>query len=145
MSYEHLEELRGRRGEKILLFLTVENLVGVIIAALPVYLATQHTHIVLRIALLAIAAAIGYGLTVEVGGLAAYERVLWRARGVLRRRMVGLRITPEQLGGGAQTVRDAQVLALDSPIRALRGRSLRRADGRAVPDTLVTTSQPDTR
>src|SRR5215210_2586522 len=45
------------------------------------------------------AGEVGVLATLEVGGLAFYERVTWAVRGTIARRATGERITPEQLIG----------------------------------------------
>ena len=110
MAYEQLEEIRGRKGEKIVLFLTVENLVGVVCLALPVYLATTSAPFLVRLVLLALAGVLGYVATVEIGGLALYARVSWLVRGWLRRR------ADQFSGGGGTTPRADRALRVGGAI-----------------------------
>ena len=118
MAYEQLEEIRGRKGEKILLFLTVENLVGVVCLALPLYLATSAAPFLVRLVLLALASTLGYLVTIEIGGLALYERVVWTGRGWLRRRVLDGHLSPEQLSTGGSTVRADRALRVGGAIAA---------------------------
>ena len=143
MPYEHLEELRGRKGEKIVLFLTVENLVGIVLVSLPIYLATTSTPFVLRLGLLGLSATIGYLLTVEIGGLTAYERVGWLLRGLLRRQMLGSTLTPEQLAGSAQTLRGQPITPLDGPIRRAAPRTIRLSPVALSDDGAARQHEPD--
>jgi hypothetical protein len=116
MAYLQLEELTSRKGEKILLFLTAENMAGVALTTLPVYVLTTSSPFLLRLLLLLGATAVGFVATWELGGLALYERVLWQLRGLLRRRMGGSQLTPEQLLGGRMAVDLTPPLRLDGPI-----------------------------
>ena len=77
MAYHQLEDLTSRKREKVALFLTAENMAGLLAVALPCYLGTAHVELWLRIPILITAAALGVALTSEVQGLALYERVLW--------------------------------------------------------------------
>src|SRR5688500_16942950 len=105
MPYQHIEQITERKGEKIAMFLTLENATGMIITAMPVYIVTGAMPFVLRVMLMAAAATLGIVATLDIGGMPLYERVLWRVRGVLRQRVNGRRITPEQLVGAAAAVR----------------------------------------
>lgn len=87
MAYQQLEELTSRKREKVALFLTAENMAGLLSIGLPAYLLTGHTSLWLRILILFAAAGLGVALTSEISGLAFYERVLWWARGRARRLM----------------------------------------------------------
>lgn len=117
MSYHHIEQITERKGEKIALFLTAENAAGMMLVALPVYLISSGMPFWLRLIALATAAALGVVATLDVGGMALYERVIWRARGLIRRRLLGRRITPEMLAGAARPARRERVLRAGGPIR----------------------------
>ena len=57
MPYQQLEEIRSRKKEKVALFLTAENLAGLMVTTMPVYVATANFHSFgLRMLLLALAA-----------------------------------------------------------------------------------------
>jgi hypothetical protein len=120
MPYQQLEELTSRRREKVALFLTAENMAGLLAVGLPAYIGTTEvTSIWLRILILIAAAVLGVALTSEVHGMAFYERVLWWLRGQTRRRMTGAMIRPAEFTT-APTVQGDRALPLGGPLR--RGR-----------------------
>jgi hypothetical protein len=96
MAYPQLEDLCSRKREKVALFLTAENMAGVLAIALPAYSATLQTTFWLRLLILLAACVLGLVLTSEINGLACYERVLWRVRGWARRRTVGATLRPAE-------------------------------------------------
>ena len=134
MAYEQLEEIRSRKREKVALFLTAENMGGLLIATLPVYIATaQFQSFFLRIVLLAMAATFGVIITLEYGGLALYERMLWRIRGFMRVQTSGAVLTPDQFSP-TPVATHVQVLPVNGPIRAVpTEQSAARSRTRAVP------------
>ena len=95
MAYLQLEELTSRKREKVALFLTAENMAGLLAVGLPAYVVTSHTSLWLRILILLAAAALGVALTSEINGLAFYERVLWWLRG-RGRRLAGRVLRPAE-------------------------------------------------
>lgn len=117
MPYEQLEEIQSRRGEKIAMFLTLENAVGLILVAFPAYLVSAGMPFLLRVLIVLTAAALGVLATVEVGGMTAYARLLWAARGIIRRRIQGDRITPSQLVGAPTLAQADRPLPRGGPIR----------------------------
>ena len=144
MSYQHIEEIQGRKSEKIALFLTVENAAGLILAALPAYIISAGMPFLLRVLIVGTAALLGFALTLDVGGLAFYERLMWRVRGSLRRRVGSQIITPDALVG-AVAIRHDRPLRVGGPIQVRReGRALamrvapqprqRRADTAPLPE-----------
>lgn len=114
--YQQIEELRSRGGEKVALFLTAANMGGMMICVLPMFLLTVDAPVVVRIALLLLAAFTGYSVTLEVRGLALYERLLWSGRGVLRRRVQHGRITPDMFPGTMTRVFAEQPIIIGGPI-----------------------------
>src|SRR6476619_4866431 len=99
MPYRMLEELQNRRKEKVAIFLTFENIVGLILVFFPVFLGASAFPLIIRGPLCIGAALLGVAATLEVHGLPIYEQLLWRARGFLRVRTQGQIITPENLTG----------------------------------------------
>src|SRR3954470_10074238 len=87
MSYRMLEELQNRRKEKVAIFLTFENIVGLILVFFPVFLGTSAFPLIIRAPLCIGAAMLGVMATLDVQGLPIYAHLLWRARGYLRLRM----------------------------------------------------------
>ena len=116
MPVSQIEEIKNRSDEKIALFLTAENGMGLLGGALPTYILTQALPFLLHVLLILVAAGLGVALTVRVGGLALYERGFWQVRGWLRRRLRGGRITPEQLIGGRTVVQADRALLVRGPI-----------------------------
>lgn len=117
MPYDHLEEIQSRRSEKIAMFLTLENAFGLILVAFPAYLISAGMPFALRVLIVLTAAALGVLATLELSGMTFYERVLWSARGLFRRRLQGERITPTQLIGAAAVVHADRPLLRGGPIR----------------------------
>lgn len=105
MSYEHIEQIRDRADEKVALFLTAHNMLGLVIGALPPYLLTQHMPFALRAVLIIGLGTLGVIATLDVGGLPLYGRLAWRVRGAIRARSEGRRVTPELLQGATATER----------------------------------------
>jgi hypothetical protein len=99
MPYRMLEELQNRRKEKVAIFLTFENIVGLILVFFPVFLGSGAFPLLIRAPLCIGAAILGVTATLDVHGLPIYEQVLWRARGFLRIRTQGQVITPDHLTG----------------------------------------------
>ncbi len=119
MAYEQLEEIRSRKREKVALFLTAENMGGLLLATLPVYLATaQFQSFFLRVSLLIMAAVLGVTITLEVAGLPMYERLLWRVRGFMRVKTAGAMLTPDQFSP-VPVATHVQILPVDGPIRVV--------------------------
>lgn len=126
MSYRMLEELQNRRKEKVAIFLTFENIVGLILVFFPVFLSSGGLPLLLRAPLCLAAAVLGVALTLDMHGLAIYERALWQARGMVRLRTRGRVITPDDLAGAVAPETAERPLPLDGPIHAVeRARALR--------------------
>jgi hypothetical protein len=111
MPHEMIDEIQSRKGEKVALFLTFENAAGLILGVMPAFMLSGAMPWWLRILIVVAAGAVGVLATLEVGGLAFYERLIWAARGGIAGRTAGDRITPEQLVGaravGRRTMRRA--------------------------------------
>jgi hypothetical protein len=116
MAYRMLEELQNRRKEKVAIFLTFENIVGLIIVFFPVFLGTSAFPLLIRAPLCIGAAVLGVMATLDVHGLPLYEQVLWRARGFLRLQTQGQVITPDQLTGAVMLDAPDRPLPLGGPI-----------------------------
>ena len=116
MAYRMLEELQNRRKEKVAIFLTFENIVGLIIVFFPVFLGTSAFPLMIRGPLCIGAAILGVMATLDVHGLPVYEQLLWRARGFLRLRTQGQVITPDHLTGAVLHDAPDRPLPLDGPI-----------------------------
>jgi hypothetical protein len=119
MAYRMLEELQNRRKEKVAIFLTFENIVGLIIVFFPVFLGSGAFPLLIRAPLCIGAAILGVTATLDVHGLPIYEQLLWRARGYLRLRTHGQIITPEGLTGAVLHDAPERPLPLGGPIFAV--------------------------
>lgn len=75
MPHEMIDEIQSRKGEKVALFLTFENAAGLILGVLPAFILSGALPWWLRILIVLAAGAVGVLATLEVGGLAFYERV----------------------------------------------------------------------
>ena len=136
MAYRMLEELQNRRKEKVAIFLTFENIVGLIIVFFPVFLGSSAFPLIVRAPLCIGAAILGVTATLDVHGLPVYEQVLWRVRGSLRLRTHGQIITPEHLTGAVMLGAPERPLPLGGPIHVVE-----RAQVLAEPAQLVARPQ----
>jgi hypothetical protein len=114
-----IDEIQSRKGEKVALFLTFENAAGLILGVLPAFILSAAMPWWLRILIVLASGVVGVLATLEVGGLAFYERVTWAIRGTIAKRAEGDRITPEQLIGAPTVGRRDRALPIDGPIRAV--------------------------
>lgn len=119
MPYCMIEELQSRRKEKVAVFLTFENIVGLIVVFFPIFLGSGGLPLLIRAPLCAAAAVLGVAVTLEVHGLPIYEQALWRARGAIRLRLRGNLIAPDELGSAAIHDTSERPLAVDGPIQAV--------------------------
>ncbi|NCC32042.1 MAG: hypothetical protein EOM24_08470 [Chloroflexia bacterium] len=126
MPYRMLEELHNRRKEKVAVLLTFEHLVGIILVVLPCVVVSAGLPLLVRAPLIIGAALLGLALTLDVGGMAIYEHLLWQLRGQLRMRMHGRIITPEMLTGTVPNERGERPLAVDGPVQIVRDPRQRR-------------------
>lgn len=129
MPYRMLEEFQSRRKEKVAAFLTFENIVGLILVTFPFFVGSAGLPLLIRAPLVLGAALFGVFVTLDIGGLPLYEKLLWRVRGLIRMRTRGDLITPEDLTGAARSDDQDRPLAVDGPIQIVtrdrRQRSLR--------------------
>ncbi len=119
MPYEHIEQIHERKGEKVALMLTAENMAGLIIGALPIYLLTASLPFWLRAITLILSASLGVMATLDMGGMTPAARIAWMVRGTLRLRLHGTQMMPEHLPGAIPTRRQARALRAQGPIQAL--------------------------
>lgn len=98
MPYTPISNL-SRRGEKLAPFITVQNAVGMVALGGFGWLVASPFPGFLRFLVMALFAAVGYLVTVDVRGMSMYERVLWRLRGQFRRLLHGNAISPDDLPG----------------------------------------------
>ena len=119
MSHEMIDEIQSRKGEKVALFLTFENAAGLILGVLPAFMLSGMLPWWLRILIVVAAGVVGVLATLEVGGLAFYERVVWAVRGAIAQRAAGDRISPEQIVGARAVGRRDRALPIDGPVRAV--------------------------
>ena len=132
MAYRMLEELQNRRKEKVAIFLTFENIVGLIIVFFPVFLGTGAFPLLIRGPLCIGAAILGVTATLDVHGLPIYEQLLWRVRGYLRLRTHGQIITPDHLTGAVMLDAPERPLPLGGPIHAVERAQLLAQPGQLV-------------
>ena len=107
MAYEPITAILSRRDEKVALFLSIENLTGILLVGLPGFLLSNRIDSGWRAVLLVGLALIGYALTVRYRGMALYERAIWQVRGMVRGWNRGVLVQPEDLPGGAFSPRVA--------------------------------------
>jgi hypothetical protein len=138
MAYRMLEELQNRRKEKVAIFLTFENIVGLILVFFPVFLGTSAFPLMIRAPLCIGAAIFGVAATLEVHGLPIYEQLLWRARGYIRLRTHGQIITPDHLTGAVLHDAPDRPLPLGGPISVVERAQLLGLPGQRIaqPGTL---------
>jgi hypothetical protein len=119
MPYFQIEQIHERKGEKVALMLTAENMAGLVIGVLPLYLISGGWSFWLRATVMVLGGVLGVLATLDIGGLTPAERVIWLVRGFIRLRIYGNRITPEQLPGAAPAHREPRVLRANGPVRVL--------------------------
>lgn len=120
--YRQLEEIRDRKGEKIVLFFTLENVVGAGLGALVglILLGTLTGTLLVGGLAAILLGGVGLLLTLDHGGLAGYARLLWWLRGRLRQATRGARWHPDDLAGARATTRRDRPLPVDGPVRVVR-------------------------
>ena len=121
MPYPQLEELTSRKREKVALFLTAENMAGLLAVGLPAYIGTLETTFSLRILILIAAAVLGVMITSDINGMAFYERVLWWVRGRLRRQVTGGVLRPAEFTA-VPVVQGDRAVPLGGPVRRAKWR-----------------------
>jgi hypothetical protein len=104
-----------RKSSKVALFLTFEQAAGFVLGALPAFILTRGMAWWLQVLIVLVAAGLGLGMTVEIQGLAFYERMLWLVRGLIATRLHGDHMTPADLIG-------ARPIGQREPARAVSGR-----------------------
>jgi hypothetical protein len=129
MPYRTIENMT-RRGEKIAPFLTIENLVGLLISGTLGYVLKASLEGVWQFAFMAGCMGLGYLATLEVQGIVRYQRVIWRLRGSVASLVRGRALTPTDLPGSALQ-RHVTVVRLGGSVRL-------RPD--TVPDTVPITT-----
>ena len=97
MPYDQIEELQSRRNEKVILFLTFEAVIAALAGGGLAYLVTGALPSILRLVVCLAVAGAGVALTVELGGLPLYQRLLWWLRGTVRELRQGRVIDPDSL------------------------------------------------
>ena len=127
MPYESIEQIQTRGYEKIAQFLTVQQLFGVIALLLPGIAVTTNMDGLMRFVVLALCVVLGYLLATDVRGMAPYQRLFWRLRGVVSMAVRGRTLEATDLPG---TVSDVQI-----PIQQSGGsiRRVRSADLAPLP------------
>jgi len=144
MVYDQLEEIRDRKGEKIFLFLTLENTVGAGMGAVAGLIGGNALtgSMLVGLVLAGLLGLVGLVITIDHQGLARYERLGWLLQGLMRRMSGGRSITPEQLAGARATTRRDRPLQIGGAVQIVRRESGRR---RAVsaPDPLTPTNPTD--
>lgn len=97
--YEHIEQLNDRKKEKLALFLTLENMAGLLVAAGPIFIISTAWPLPSRLLALLLSATVGVVATLDRQGMPLYRRVSWRVQGwvwVLTQRRT---LRPELLRG----------------------------------------------
>lgn len=121
MPHEMIDEIQSRKGEKVAIFLTMENATGLVLGAIPGFLTTFRTMPWYLCFLITITAgALGFLATIEIGGMAFYERLVWWVRGYLKQWMTNPRITPEEITGASVIGQRDAALPLGGPVRLVR-------------------------
>jgi hypothetical protein len=115
MPYRVIENMT-RRGEKIAPFLTVENLVGLMISGTISYVLKASLEGLWQFAFMAGCMGLGYFATTESQGMARYQRVLYRLRGCVVSLARGRLIAPSDLPGSAPQLH-ATVVQRDGLVR----------------------------
>ena len=111
MPYRMLEELQSRKKEKVAMFLTFENIVGLILLGFSVLIGSASLPLLVRAPLVAGTVLLGVFLILEAQSLPIYERVLWSVRGMIRIRTTGGILAPEDLARAVRTPTQERALA----------------------------------
>ena len=120
MPYRMLEEIQDRRKEKVAVFLTTQNIFGLVIMVVPTYVLTAGLPLLLRGLALILGAAIGFAVTLDHDGLPLYEKGLWLVRGIIRRALNGTVMTPESLMGAIVGHQQDRAIQVDGPIQPIQ-------------------------
>ena len=115
MPYRTIENMT-RRGEKIAPFLTVENLVGLMISGTISYVLKASLEGIWQFVLMAVCMGMGYFATTESQGMVRYQRVMYRLRGSVVSLARGRLIAPNDLPGSAPQIQ-ATVMQRDGLVR----------------------------
>jgi hypothetical protein len=124
MPYTHIPQIGDRRNEKMAVFLTAENVAGLLCFAGPVYILSAGWPLLPRMIALIVAAVLGVGLTIPVAGMPLYVRLLWYVRGLLWQWRYGSDVRPEHLEGASR--RHTRTVILPASGLARSGRRRRR-------------------
>lgn len=119
MPYQQLPQIDDRKSEKLAVFLTVENMLGLAAIGGPVYLLSSGWPLLIRAAALLLAAVVGVALTVPVAGMPLYMHAYWLLRGLIWRQFVGDDLTPDQLAGAVPTQRRSVALPVGGVARTI--------------------------
>ncbi len=122
-----IEELTSRKQEKIATFLTFESIVAVLLTFMPLFMISTNWPIVVRIPACLVAALAGYAMTLELRGLPLYEHLTWTTRGLLRLRLHGNRVAPEDLPGAVPVSGQDRIIAASGPITLVQREALAQA------------------
>jgi hypothetical protein len=117
MPYQQLPQINDRKSEKLAVFLTVENMVGLALVAGPVFLISDAWPLLLRALAILVAAIVGVTLTVPISGLPLYMQTYWLLRGLVYTRFGDGDITPAQLAGAVSGSERRVALPLDGLAR----------------------------
>ncbi len=123
MPYESIEQIQTRGYEKIAQFLTVQQLFGVMALLLPGIAVTTSMDGLMRFVVLALCVLLGYLLATEVRGMAPYQRVFWRVRGVVGMAARGRTLEATDLPGTVSGVQIA-IQQAGGPIRRVSSADL---------------------
>ena len=119
MAYRMIEELNNRGNEKVAVFLTMRNIIGIIFLAVPAYLISIPFPILIRAIIIVIGAGVGFALTTELNGMPVYEHGVWQARGFIRRKLGGSIISPESYVGAVVQQETDRATRIDGPIQPI--------------------------
>lgn len=121
MPHEMIDEIQSRKGEKVALFLTIENATGLVLGAIPGFLITfRNMPWYLTFLITFAAGGLGLLVTLEVGGMAMYERLVWWVRGYLHQKLTSTRITPEDVTGGRALGQRDAALPIGGAVRLVK-------------------------
>jgi hypothetical protein len=114
--YRQIEELRERKGEKMVAFLTMENTMGAGAGGITLFILGAAFDDLIKWLLTGSGLLIGLILTLDWGGVALYQRLLWIGRGLLRQWLHGGSISPDTLAGTTVVTHREPALRVGGPI-----------------------------
>ncbi|RRR65745.1 MAG: hypothetical protein EI684_22250 [Candidatus Viridilinea halotolerans] len=96
--YRTLDQIIGRREEKVLPFLTIQQLAGAILAAIPgSAVSSWWSSGVVGTLVMIVMALVGYFVATDIDGSSTFDRLVSRGRAWMRNTLFAKNITPDEM------------------------------------------------